>query len=1501
MVNRRSPISLTLAIAIAMGVLPALARGDWKPAEGPLMTQWAKDVSPEKVHPEYPRPQMVRRNWLNLNGLWDYAIRPKDVAKPESFDGQILVPFPAESALSGVMKPVGPDNRLWYRRTFTVPEKWNSAADKKRILLHFGAVDWDCAVWVNGKEVGNHKGGYDPFTLDVTDVLKRGGDQEIILSVWDPTNTGTQPHGKQVLKPGGIMYTAVTGIWQTVWIEATPRAYIESLDMVPDIDAQVLRVKVHVQGDIPDPSKYRITLLPTAPSPTGEFRSSLIKPSGGAIGEQLEVSLRNPNLWSPSTPYLYDLSVNLMQDGQIVDSVYTYFAMRKISLGKDENGVLRLCLNNKPLFQYGPLDQGWWPDGLYTAPTDEALKYDIEVTKKLGMNMARKHVKVEPDRWYYWCDKLGLLVWQDMPSGDKGIGGKDPDLTRTEESAKQYDAELTRIIEAFRNHPSIVMWVPFNEGWGQFDTPRVVDMIRKLDPSRLVDNASGWTDRGVGDVMDVHSYPGPAVPRIEEKRAGVLGEFGGLGLPLSGHTWQQDKNWGYRSFTTRDDLTDAYLGLIRKLHAMTGDQGLSAAVYTQTTDVEVEVNGLMTYDREIVKMDVNSVAAANRTLYTPPQPRKAGDKLIPPATPLVACDPYFSIWSPADKLTDEDTVHWTGKPNRLTSLVRIDGKPYRIMGASPARVPALEQTSLTVLPTRTIYTFEGAGVALQLTFLTAALPQDIDILSRPVTYLTYSVRATDGKKHEVQVYFDAAADLVVNEPRQQVVWEASTLMAQRPGNVGLADAMTFALLKMGSKDQPVLAKRGDDIRIDWGYLYTAADQAGVSDYTVAAGAVARADFADKGKLPETDPCQPRAAGDQTPVSAMTLDFGEVGKQATSRWLMLAYDDLYSIQYMQKNLRPYWRRTGWEAPDLLIAAANDYASLQKRCAAFDNELMADLTKAGGAKYAKLAALAYRQCFAAGKFVADENGQPLQFCKENHSNGCIGTSDVFYPMAPQFLLFGPSLAKSFLVPFMNYAASDRWKFPFAPHDLGQYPHANGQRYGGGERTQENQMPVEESGNLLLLMGAIAQMEGNANFAGLYWPQLEKWAEYLKAKGFDPENQLCTDDFAGHLAHNVNLSVKAICGLGAFAKLCDMRGDKAKAEEYSTLAKEFAARWVKEAADGPSVAGILPANRGRDALDTDTKERGQDALATDHFRLAFDKSGTWSQKYNLVWDRILGLNLFPAEVARKEMDFYKKTQNKYGLPLDNRSLYTKLDWVLWTATLTQKRADFEALVDPVYLFLNETPDRSPMTDWYFTNDARKRGFTARPVVGGVFLQMLYNKSVWHKYAGRDQTKAANWAPMPKPPVTVAVVSTASEKAAAWSYTTRRPGRGWFRADFDASGWKQGESGFGTKGTPGATIGTEWNTADIWLRRTFTLEGTNLGDLQLSVHHDEDAEVYLNGVLAASATSFTTQYEPLPINADARAALKQGENLIAVHCHQTGGGQYIDAGLVQVVEQKK
>ena len=458
---------------------------------------------------------MVRKDWKNLNGLWDYAIRSKDQVRPESFDGQILVPYPVESALSGVKKTVTPNDKLWYRLSFEVPGNW----PKGKLLLHFGAVDFQAEVWVNGTKLGDHAGGYDPFSFDITNAVKSSGPQELIVAVTDPTDRSTQPRGKQVLKPGGIMYTAVTGIWQTVWLEPVPSAYIRGLTITPDIDNNKLTVVVDAQGDT------------SGLSFSADAKAFGFSATATSTQNTLTLTVNNPKLWSPDSPFLYDLTVRLLQNGKPVDSVQSYFGMRKIALGKDDQGIQRLMLNNKPLFQYGPLDQGWWPDGLYTAPTDAALKYDLEVLKKIGCNMLRKHVKVEPDRLYYWCDKLGLLVWQDMPSGDRGISGNDPDIQRSPESAKQYELELIRMIDAFRNHPSIIMWVPFNEGWGQFDTPRIVKLIKDYDPSRLVNNASGWTDRKVGDVIDMHNYPGPGCPAIEDNRAAVLGEFGGLGLP----------------------------------------------------------------------------------------------------------------------------------------------------------------------------------------------------------------------------------------------------------------------------------------------------------------------------------------------------------------------------------------------------------------------------------------------------------------------------------------------------------------------------------------------------------------------------------------------------------------------------------------------------------------------------------------------------------------------------------------------------------------------------------------------------------------------------------------------------------------------------------------------------------------------------------------------------------------------------------------------------------
>ena len=666
--------------------------------------------------------------------------------------------------------------------------------------------------------------------------------------------------------------------------------------------------------------------------------------------------------------------------------------------------------------------------------------------------------------------------------------------------------------------------------------------------------------------------------------------------------------------------------------------------------------------------------------------------LRPPAVPLIAHDPYFSIWSMADRLNEAGTSHWTGKPNRLSAAIRIDGKTFRVMGRDRAPSPALEQTGLDVLPTRTIYHFAGDGVSVALTFLTPALPDDLEVLSRPLTYIEWAVSSTDGKEHQAAIYFDAASDLVVNTA-DQPVWSERYQLDGAP------------LLRMGSRHQPVLVKSGDDLRIDWGYLYLAPDRpAGASGFT-GAHQQAQSTFDTTGRTPDSDDFSERSAGADRRgrVLAYNIDLGRIGSQPVSRYLMLAYDDIYSIEYFERKERAWWRRNGVEAADLLRSGRRDHDGLLARAAAFDEDLMADLRKAGGERYARLAALAYRQTLAAHKLAADVDGTPMFFPKENFSNGCISTVDVIYPSAPFTLLFNPRLLEAQLEPVLKYASLERWRWPFAPHDLGTYPLADGQVYGGGERTETNQMPVEESGNMLIMLAALAHVEGNAGFADKYWPEVTKWAEYLKQKGLDPENQLSTDDFAGHLAHNANLSIKAILALGSYAALAGMTGRSAIATQYRATAEEFAKKWVEMADDG------------------------------DHYRLAFDKPGTWSQKYNLVWDKILGLNLFSPEVPRKEIRFYLAHQNKYGLPLDNRKDYTKLDWILWTATLAESPADFENIVAPAYQFVNESPSRVPLTDWYDTVTGKQEGFQARSVVGGLFIRMLAEPATWKKYTDR------------------------------------------------------------------------------------------------------------------------------------------------------------------------
>ncbi|TKC09400.1 glycoside hydrolase family 2 protein [Pedobacter frigoris] len=581
----------------------------WKPVPGKIASPWAEKVDPLKPLPEYPRPHLTRNNnWKNLNGLWDYAITGKNET-PKAYQGKILVPFALESSLSGVGKTIDKNNLLWYKTSFIIPSTM-----KNSILLHFGAVDWKTDIWVNGQKVGSHEGGFDPFTFDITVFVRKSGKQELTISVWDPTDEGPQPRGKQVKKPEGIWYTPVSGIWQTVWLESVPKTYIASTKHTPDIDAKTISVSADVQS-IVSGDKIRITAF--------DDKTKIAEQEVDA-NTNATLAIANPKLWSPTDPFLYDLKIAVIRNGKVIDEAGSYFAMRKSSIGLDKNGVQRMLLNNEFVFQYGPLDQGWWPDGLYTAPTDEALKFDIIKTKEMGFNMIRKHIKVEPARWYYECDKMGMLVWQDMPSGDLGnhwepklgqMGGTDKN--RTPESEAMYRKEWKEIMDDLHNFPSIIVWTPFNEAWGQFKTKEIAEWTKAKDPSRLVNSASGGNHVITGDIVDLHHYPDPQMPRPDlfgPTHAIVLGEYGGLGLPVPGHTWKEKDNWGYQSFKTADELFEKYASFMNRMEYLI-KKGLSAAVYTQTTDVEQETNGLMTYDRKIIKVPEAKLKEVTNKLY----------------------------------------------------------------------------------------------------------------------------------------------------------------------------------------------------------------------------------------------------------------------------------------------------------------------------------------------------------------------------------------------------------------------------------------------------------------------------------------------------------------------------------------------------------------------------------------------------------------------------------------------------------------------------------------------------------------------------------------------------------------------------------------------------------------------------------------------------------------------------------------------------------------------
>ena len=593
---------LTMLLALA---LCSSTFAQWNPAGDKIKTSWGEQLDPKNVLPEYPRPIMERNDWKNLNGLWKYAITPKGTPAPAAYQGDILVPFAVESSLSGVGKMINEKEELWYQRTFDVPSAWRG----KQILLHFGAVDWKAEVWVNDVKVGEHTGGFTPFYFDITSVLNKGNN-DLVVKVWDPSDRGEQPRGKQIANPHGIWYTPVTGIWQTVWLEPVATQYITNLKTTPDIDNNSVKVEVAANTTSADKVEVKV------------FDGKNLVAKGAALnGVPVELAMpTNAKLWSPDSPFLYNMEVTLYKDGKAIDQVKSYTAMRKYSIRKGQNGITRLQLNNKDYFQFGPLDQGWWPDGLYTAPTDEALVYDLKKTKDFGYNMVRKHVKVEPARWYTHCDQLGLIVWQDMPNGGPSpqwqarnyFNGRE--VIRSAASEANYRKEWKEIIDCLYSYPSIAVWVPFNEAWGQFKTPEIVAWTKEYDPSRLVNPASGGNHYTCGDILDLHHYPGPNMFLYDPRRATVLGEYGGIGLVVEGNTWVNDKkNWGYVKFNTSDEVTNEYIKYGKHLLELI-QKGFSAAVYTQTTDVEGEINGLMTYDRKVIKMNEAKVREINQQI-----------------------------------------------------------------------------------------------------------------------------------------------------------------------------------------------------------------------------------------------------------------------------------------------------------------------------------------------------------------------------------------------------------------------------------------------------------------------------------------------------------------------------------------------------------------------------------------------------------------------------------------------------------------------------------------------------------------------------------------------------------------------------------------------------------------------------------------------------------------------------------------------------------------------
>jgi hypothetical protein len=819
----------------------------------------------------------------------------------------------------------------------------------------------------------------------------------------------------------------------------------------------------------------------------------------------------------------------------------------------------------------------------------------------------------------------------------------------------------------------------------------------------------------------------------------------------------------------------------------------------------------------------------------------------PPAVPLVTYDPYLNIWADCTHLAYHPTKDWARNVKNLVSVIRIDGKAFRLMGATPAYLPALHQKSVAVWPLRSIYRFAGHGIALKLTFMTPRLPNNLAACGRPVTYITWRVKATDGHSHSVQIYYSTSTAIVESKPGQKIVCSS-----RRRGSL--------LTLKAGLKHQYEFLSRPPNL--SWGYIDTSAPakQAGG---TIGDETKLEAQFVSSGGLKAVSQSSLSPVSTTgVPVEAISMNLGKVGGKPVSRHVLVALDEQYCVNLNGTWLRPYWRHESPTASAMLSSAEAQYRSLRAECRTFDHKLWKSCAAVGGQKYAQLCALSYRESIGMMGMAEDANGKPLLFTDENTSGGDIATVDVIYPAAPMFLLLNPDLMKSMMVSVFQFCNKKYWPQPFAIHDLGAYPNAMGHIHGGGEN-----MPVEESSNMILLTAAIAQAEGGRHgFADAHWALLTKWVHYLAKNGFDPGTQLCTDDFAGPMDHNANLSVKAINAIGAYAYLCTLRGQTARAAKYRAMAKQFVGRWEK----------------------ADISSNGT------HYRLGFTFRHSWSQKYNMIWSNVLGLHVFPRSVQHKELTYYMTKMQVFGLPLDSRKLYTEDPWNFFTASLDPGSVYFHRIMDGVYHFADQTRNRLGFADFYWTNNARCAGMYARPVMGSVFMTMLTNKKVWLKWAASGEKFTGNFSPLPNPPTWRAVVPAASQttKPVLWHYTLVKPAAGWTQIKFDDANWKIAPAGFGTQ-DPGVTHKTSWTTDNIWLRRHFIMPPGHYPRLVVYCYHDQGIQLYINGVLAAKVRGYSTSYVPLPLTPAGKKALHPGRNVMAVHVHQTVGGQFFDLGL--------